>query len=332
MIVWPSDAISFGCSIILVIDVGAMSNCDVILAVYNGRDHLAPMLDSLLGQTINDFNVMARDNGSNDGTLEILERYKDKFDGRLRIIQGEPTGSARGNFTILMQETKADYVLCADHDDVWMPDKVEITLRSMKEAEAKFGKSTPIYFFTDVVVVNKDLEVINSSYWNFKRIDPGISARLSQCLICAPMLGMASGMNRALVDLSNPVPGTVTGHDWWALLVAAAMGKVVYNSARTALYRIHGQNNSAPKQVGIILYLNAKLGAGFVRHGLGRRMDQADALIEVYGQKIPPAQMAILQGFSKLRSQGFFRRRMTLVAHNYLYPDLARNVATLALM
>jgi hypothetical protein len=309
-----------------------MSNCDVILAVYNGQDHLAPTLDSLFGQTTNDFNVIARDNGSKDDTLEILKSYKYKFDGRLRIIEGEPTGSARANFAILMQETKADYVLCADHDDIWMPDKVEMTLRSMKEGEAKFGKSTPIYFFTDVVVVNKDLEVINSSYWNFKRIDPGISARLSQCLVCPPMLGMASGMNRALVDLSNPVPEKVTGHDWWALLVAATMGKVIFTSAKTALYRIHGQNDSAPKQVGIVPYLSAKLGAGFVRHGLGRRMDQADALIEVYGPKIPPAQMAILQGFSKLRHEGFLRRRVTLVARNYLYPDLVRNVATLALM
>ena len=110
------------------------------------------MLDSLLDQTVSDFNLIVRDNDSKDDTLEILKSYRIKFDGRLRIIEGEPTGSARACFDILMQETRAEYVLCADHDDVWMPEKVEITLRSLKEAEAKFGKSTPIYFFTDVVV------------------------------------------------------------------------------------------------------------------------------------------------------------------------------------
>jgi len=290
------------------------------------------MLDSLLRQTTNDFNLIVRDNGSTDSTLEILKSYGVKFDGRLRVIEGVPTGSAQSNFAILMQETKADYVLCADHDDVWKPEKVELTLRSLKEAEAKFGKATPIYFFTDVIVVNKDLEVVNASYWKFKRIDPKISSRLSQCLICPPMLGMASGMNRALVDLSNPVPEKVTGHDWWALLVAAAMGEVIYNPGTTALYRLHGENYSAPKQVGIIPYMKSKLGAGFVRHGLGRRIDQADALIEVFGPNVPPDKMDILRRFSNLRSEGFLRRRVTLMTQNYLYPDLVRNVATLALM
>jgi glycosyltransferase involved in cell wall biosynthesis len=141
----------------------AMSTCDVILAVWNGQKYLPAMLDSLLSQTTSDFNVVVRDDGSTDGSLEILENYKPKFDGRLSIITGQPTGSATANFAILMRETKADYVLFADQDDVWKPEKVELTLRSLKEGEAKYGKSTPIYFATDIAVVNKDLEVISPS-------------------------------------------------------------------------------------------------------------------------------------------------------------------------
>src|SRR6476660_878685 len=139
------------------------SSCDIILAVRNGERYLTAMLDSLLGQTTRDFNVLVRDDGSRDGSLEILENYKPRFDGRLRVIAGEPSGSATANFAILMRETKADYVLFADQDDVWKPEKVELTLRSLKEAEAKYGKSTPIYFATDIAVVNKDLELISAS-------------------------------------------------------------------------------------------------------------------------------------------------------------------------
>jgi glycosyltransferase involved in cell wall biosynthesis len=58
------------------------SNCDVILAVRNGERYFPAMLDSLLSQTTHDFNVLVRDDGSSDGTLEILEKYKPKFDGR----------------------------------------------------------------------------------------------------------------------------------------------------------------------------------------------------------------------------------------------------------
>ncbi len=137
-----------------------MSNCDVILAVRNGENFLVPMLDSLLGQTTSDFNVIARDNASTDRTLEILENYKAKFHGRLRVIAGQSTGSSLSNFKMLLEETRADYVLCADHDDIWLPNKVAKTVKALVDTENKLGKSTPIYFFTDVIVVNRDLQEI----------------------------------------------------------------------------------------------------------------------------------------------------------------------------
>jgi len=53
-----------------------------------------------------------------------------------------------------------------------------------RQPKRRFGKSTPIYFLL-TWSFNKDLEVINSSYWNFKRIDPGISGSVKPVL-CLP--------------------------------------------------------------------------------------------------------------------------------------------------
>jgi glycosyltransferase involved in cell wall biosynthesis len=308
------------------------SRCDVILAVWNGARYLPAMLDSLLSQTTRDFNILARDDGSRDGSLEILETYKPRFDGRLRVIAGEPSGSATANFAILMRETKADYVLFADQDDVWKPEKVELSLRSLKEAEAKYGRSTPIYCATDITVVNEDLQVISASYWKWKRLRPSMMSSLSQSLICVPIQGMASGINRALLDLANPVAEKAISHDWWTQLIAAAMGKVICDPTSTALYRVHGGNASIPKQVGVVPYLKLGLDASFLRRGLGRRIEQANALADALGGRMPPDQMKIIRRFTKLQSQGFVQRRWTLVSGNYLYHDLLRSVATFVLM
>jgi glycosyltransferase involved in cell wall biosynthesis len=308
------------------------SRCDVILAVWNGARYLPAMLDSLLSQTTRDFNILARDDGSRDGSLEILETYKPRFDGRLRVIAGEPSGSATANFAILMRETKADYVLFADQDDVWKPEKVELSLRSLKEAEAKYGRSTPIYFATDITVVNEDLQVISASYWKWKRLRPSMMSSLSQSLICVPIQGMASGINRALLDLANPVAEKAISHDWWTQLIAAAMGKVICDPTSTALYRVHGGNASIPKQVGVVPYLKLGLDASFLRRGLGRRIEQANALADALAGRMPPDQMKIIRRFTKLQSQGFVRRRWTLISGNYLYHDLVRSVATFVLM
>jgi glycosyltransferase involved in cell wall biosynthesis len=309
-----------------------MSTCDIILAVWNGQNYLPAMLDSLLSQTTSDFNVLVRDDGSTDGSLEILENYKPKFDGRLSVIAGKPTGSATANFAILMRETKANYVLFADQDDVWKPEKVKLTLRSLKDAEAKYGKSTPIYFATDIAVVNKDLEMISPSYWKWKRLKPSMMGKLSQSLICVPIQGMASGINRALLDLSNPVAEKAISHDWWAQLIAAAMGKVICDPTVTALYRVHGGNASVPKEVGLVPYLKLGLDASFLRRGLGRRIEQANALADALTGRMPPDKLKIIRKFTRLQSQGFVQRRLTLVGGNYLYHDLVRNVATFTLM
>jgi glycosyltransferase involved in cell wall biosynthesis len=309
-----------------------MSTCDVILAIRNGERYLAGMLDSLLSQTTRDFDVLARDDGSSDGTFEILETYKPKFDGRLRVIMGEASGSFVANFGILMRETKADYVLFADHDDVWKPEKVELTLRSLKDGEAKYGKSTPIYVATDFAVVNKDLELISPSYWKWKRLNPSMMGNLSQSLICVSVQGMASGINRALLDLANPVSAKAISHDWWTQLIAAAMGKVICEPTVTALYRVHGGNASIPKEVGLVPYLKIGLDTNFLRRGLGRRIEQANALADAMTGKMPPDKLEIIRRFTRLQSQGFVQRRWTLVSGNYLYHDLVRSAATFALM
>jgi glycosyltransferase involved in cell wall biosynthesis len=290
------------------------------------------MLDSLLSQTTRDFNVLVRDDGSRDKSLEILESYKPRFDGRLSVITGEPSGSATANFGILMRETKADYALLADQDDVWKPEKVELTLRSLKEAEAKYGRSTPIYFATDIAVVNKDLELISASYWKWKRLRPSMMSNLSQSLICVPIQGMASGLNRALLDLANPVAEKAISHDWWAQLIAAAMGKVICDPTVTALYRVHGGNASIPKKVSVISYAKLGLDASFLRRGLGRRIEQANALADALAGRMPPDKLKIIRRFTKLQSQGYLQRRWTLVSGNYLYHDLVRSAATFALM
>ena len=309
-----------------------MSTCDVILAVWNGQDYLPAMLDSLLSQTTSEFNVLVRDDGSTDGSREILENYKQKFDGRLSVIAGESTRSATANFAILMRETKADYVLFADQDDVWRPEKVGLTSRSLKEAEAKYGRSTPIYFATDIEVANKDLELINPSYWKWKRLKASRMSKLSQSLICVSIQGMASGINRALLDLANPVSAKAISHDWWTQLTAAAMGKVICDPTTTALYRVHGGNASGPKPVGVLPYLKLGLDASFLRRGLGRRIEQANALADALAGRMPPDKLKIIRRFTRLQSQGFVQRRWTLVSGNYLYHDLVRSVATFVLM
>jgi hypothetical protein len=100
----------------------------------------------------------------------------------------------------------------------------------------------------------------------------------------------------------------------------------------TALYRVHGGNASAPKEVGVVPYLKLGLDRSFLRRGLRRRIDQAGALADAFAGRMPPDRLKIIRRFTRLQSEGFFQRRLTLVSGKYFYHDLVRNVATFALM
>ncbi len=310
-----------------------MSTCDVILAVCNGQNYLPAMLDSLLSQTTSDFNVLVRDDGSIDGSRDILENYKPKFDGRLSVIAGEPTRSATKNFAILMRETQSRLcAFCGSGRHLEAGESRTHGAISEGRPKQSIASRRLSYFATDIAVVNKELELISPSYWKWKRLRPSMMGKLSQSLICVPIQGMASGINRALLDLANPVADKAISHDWWAQLIAAAMGKVICDPTVTALYRVHGENFSIPKEVGLVPYLKLGLDTTSVRRGLGRRIEQANALADAMTGKMPPDKLKIIRRFTRLQSQGFVRRRWTLVSGNYLYHDLVRSFATLALM
>lgn len=69
----------------------------VLLAVYNGEKYLAEQLDSILGGSFKNFNILIRDDGSADNSLKIAEDYAKRY-SQITVLKGEPTGSACRNF------------------------------------------------------------------------------------------------------------------------------------------------------------------------------------------------------------------------------------------
>ena len=105
--------------------MSSLTEVEILLATYNGARFLREQIDSILAQDYGNIRVLARDDGSSDGTVEILHQYAKRFPGRFRVMPSSaPTGSAKNNFLLLMKASTADYVCFADQDDVWLPAKV----------------------------------------------------------------------------------------------------------------------------------------------------------------------------------------------------------------
>ncbi len=314
---------------------GSPRRVEILLATYNSATWLAPLMDSLLAQTVQDFYLIISDDCSTDDTVAILERYLPRFRHPVRLIRrAAPSGSAMANFATLMQISDGDDVFLCDADDVWFAEKLALFLPFMRQQEAAFGVDVPLFVYSDARIIDADGVQTHDSYWRFKKIVPARCRTLARLLVCAPMIGCASVMNRALVRLAADVPtDRVTGHDWWALLVAASLGRVDFLDRPTISYRVHGRNASQPKEI-TLRGLGRLVGkVSEARHEVRRRIAirerQAAPLLERFGARMAPERRAVIDAFLRVRGRSFLGRRLALFGRGYTYPDLLRNAALL---
>ena len=96
----------------------------VAMATYNGEKFIREQLDSILAQTITDWELIVCDDVSTDSTIAILEEYANK-DGRIQIHKNKVNLGFKRNFEKAISLCSGDYIALCDQDDIWKHDKVE---------------------------------------------------------------------------------------------------------------------------------------------------------------------------------------------------------------
>ena len=100
----------------------------VVMAIYNGREFLREAIDSVLSQTMRDFEFVIVDDGSTDGSHSIVESYSDP---RIRIISQENTGLAQA-LNNGISESKGEFIARMDQDDICLPERFAVQLEFLK--------------------------------------------------------------------------------------------------------------------------------------------------------------------------------------------------------
>lgn len=107
----------------------------VIIPVYNGERYLKQCMDSIVGQTLKDIEILCVDDGSSDKSLEIMESYMHR-DKRIKVIcqKNSGAGAARNKG---MSLAKGEYLSFLDADDFFEPDMLEQTYKKAKKQNAQ---------------------------------------------------------------------------------------------------------------------------------------------------------------------------------------------------
>ena len=212
----------------------------ILLATYNSARYLAKLLDSLVNQTYRDFTLYVRDDGSTDSTLQILESYQPKFDNMVIMRDSVTSRHAMGSFIWMLENVDASYYMFCDHDDVWLPQKVELSLAKIREIERD---NRPALVCCDLVVTDSNLNTISSSLWSYMKLRPELLTKLKYAISCNLFTGCTMIINRAARDISLPISPRAVMHDSWiGLRVLAAGGDVAWIPTPLILYRQHTDN------------------------------------------------------------------------------------------
>ena len=96
----------------------------ILMSTYNGEMFLEKQLDSILAQNY-PIELLIRDDGSSDRTVEIIKRYQKK-NKNICLVEGHNLGVISSFFELFrIADESADYFALADQDDIWFPNKVE---------------------------------------------------------------------------------------------------------------------------------------------------------------------------------------------------------------
>jgi len=299
----------------------------ILMAAYNGEKYITRQIESILSQTCRDFKLYIRDDRSTDNTLKIIQDYADKNPGIIFIKQNnENTGGTKKNFLDMMIDIKDDYIMLCDQDDIWLPDKIEKSLKLIREMEREHGSSTPVLVHTDLTVVNNNLDVISSSYKkmsgkNFNKTSLNHVVALNNIAGCTAMY------NRALADFFQDVPDFFVMHDWWLSLTAAVYGKIASLKESTILYRQHEGNEKGAKKVlspGYVFYVltNLKTMAGLIDDSYA----QAGSFVDLHREKLSEEQLKLLAAYASIPGLSRVKRLQTVFKYKTFMHGTARKV------
>lgn len=264
----------------------------ILLSTYNGGQYLRKQLDSVLTQTVVDFVLLVRDDGSSDDTLEILHSYADP---RIRILTGENLGPA-GSFFALLDEARnmgAEHIFFCDQDDIWMPDKLATLL-----AELEKCPEGPALVFSDFAMIDETDAVTGDSYAAMAKLRIPQNGDFFPKLLAQPYIfGCASVLNRELLDLITEPPAGIEMYDCWIALVASIFGTVRYLPTATIYHRFHSANATGKAGANSLSSRWKRLTGQFrqQRENTALRLNQARLLLDRYGNKIPQAQRPRLE-------------------------------------
>ncbi len=212
-----------------------MPKVSILLTCYNHLAYLPAAYDGILGQTFRDYEIIAIDDGSTDGTREWLSARTEP----IKLIFNEKNLGTYGSLNLALAQASGDYVAILNDDDLWAPLKLERQL-ALFEAHPKVGLA-----HTDGKFINGAGEVVEGSPlgFEFPRTETGnvlLSLIYANKIIASAVLVKRQCFN----ELGGFNENYFGSGDWEMWMRVAEKHEIGFVPEPLTFYRVHGENAS----------------------------------------------------------------------------------------
>jgi|TARA_B100001093_G_scaffold516580_1_gene595723 glycosyltransferase involved in cell wall biosynthesis len=201
----------------------------VLLASYNGKKFIAKQISSILEQLGPNDELIISDDGSNDGTLEIICSFDDK---RLTLIYG-PGQGINANFINAYENAKGDLILFSDQDDIWLPGRAELYREKLM---------THDFVICDAEIIDEQGNLLSNSYFKKNHTKKTFMGNLIRCRTLGCCIGFRKnsiGDNLNIFNDYDTLP-----FDYSLTILSLFYFKVYFSRDVYHQYRRHNTNYS----------------------------------------------------------------------------------------
>lgn len=254
----------------------------VAMCTYQGARFVREQVATILAQSVPVDELVVADDGSRDGTLDLVRDAVEHAEQQLalRVLAPGPVPlGVTGNFERALLATSGAFVALSDQDDRWRPDRIAAGLDAL-------GDDRVLLAHADAALIDADGAALGPTLFDSigvrdAEIDLVDSGRALEVLLRRNIVTGATAMLRAeLIRTAAPFPSEWV-HDEWLAVVAAVTGRMATSRRVVADYRLHGEN-----QIGVTLP-SMRMRLGRMLEPRGGRLERIRSTMTVLADRLP---------------------------------------------
>jgi len=204
----------------------------IAMPTYNGERFLREQIDSILSQTVQEFELVISDDCSTDNTLSIANEFAQN-DVRIKVLSNKKNIGFKKNVEKVLKACSGEYILLSDQDDIWMPNHIEVLMCEANDSQAMLICGRPVFVDEFNCELPNTFDYFKMDYVPKNDIEHAQHIFMGR----SSYQGASMLIRRNFLEKALPIPECAGYHDNWFAALSVFYGGLRYVDTPILRYR-----------------------------------------------------------------------------------------------